>query len=275
MLLDGKIIRWLRYGLDLYTANNLLTELVFTDGSDTGHPEGLDDGLLIDTTQRWLPGEKAGGFVRYGGDVFPITGNDWTTLQLVGDPSLVEDPQDLGYRLVSVDAMELDRFFHTYPVKVLETTSTVEPVELPSITVRLQSDTQQQAYIGEIDEQYVLQTTGAQYAFNRTDLTGTYLLSVWTVNRLATLRLYSWLQNWCTASAQLFGYWGIDRGEQGGSDLDPALLLLPEKASVRHLVLSLTRPERALNLVQLERVTSLDLIIDARYATFATLGPGG
>jgi hypothetical protein len=265
MLLELKLENWLKAGLALYKAQPLLTELVFADDSQRGFPTALAAGLLVDTTQRWLPDEFTGGVLRWTETLFPILSNTTTTLTLTGDPSVLDDVDAIGYAIVPPAALALAELLATREF-VVTTAFTHVPTELPAFVIRLQSDAQGQPYIDEMVDNYVPVLTGVEHSINRADMIGSYLISIWTTNRLEALWLYAWLHNYALASIQMFASWGLYDVAFSGSDLDPALQYLPERGYVRHFLLTATRPERALTLATLERVTDLLVTVDVHYA---------
>jgi hypothetical protein len=271
-MLELLIQKWVQYGLDLYRATPRATELVFFDASQHGMPTGVANELLMDDTQYWLPDYFTGGILRYGGATFPITGNMRTQVFVAGDPSLVVAVEDLGYQIVPPAALGLQQLLETQVVKVLTSFAQVPP-DLPSITIRLESDTQRQAYFGEEVEKWTID--GTEYRFNQTDMAGSYTLGIWTVNRESCLWLYHWLLNWATASArQPLAFWGQYDVIFGGSDLDPSMAFVPENVYTRHFLLTLTRPVRAVTVTQLEEIVDWSVLVDAQYQQFhATLLP--
>jgi hypothetical protein len=274
MILELKLEMWITAGLALYKTQPLLTELVFADESQHGFPTALGPGFLSDAMQRWLPNEfvpiprPAGGFftgfLRWADGVFPILSNTASTLTLTGDPSLVEDADGIGYQIVPPAALALNELLTTQ--KFLVTTAFPQvPSEFPAFVIRLQSDHQGQTYIDEMVDNYVPALTGIEHSINRHDMAGTYLVSIWTANRLEALWLYAWLSNYALHSIQQFASWGLYDVAFSGTDLDPGVQYLPERGYVRHFLLTCTRPERALTLATLERVTDLEVDVDAQY----------
>jgi hypothetical protein len=278
VLLELKLENWVKAGLALYKSQPLLTELVFTDASHHADaPTALGPGFLSDTTQRWLPDEFAPiprpaggfftGFLRWADQVFPLLGNAPSTLTLTGDPSLVEDVEGIGYQIVPPSALALNELLATRKFVVASAFPQV-PVTSPTFVLRLQSDQHGQAYIDEMVDNYVPALTGIEHSINRQDMVSTYLMAIVTANRLETLWLYAWLMNYATHSIQQFGTWGMYDVAFSGSDLGQDEQYLPEHVAVRHFLLTCTRPERALTLATLERVTDLDVDVDAQYARF-------
>jgi hypothetical protein len=274
MILELVLEAWIKAGLALYKANPVLVEQVFFDSSQVGMPTELADGRLTDTEKLWIPDFFAGGQVRYGGVLFPLTGNTSHDLSLLGDPSLADDPDQLGYQILPPAVPALMTLLTTQPFTVL-TSWTQVPTQLPAFTIRLERDTEAQPYIGEIVNRYVLVqgTQATEVDINRSHMTARYLISIWTVNRLESLWLYAWLLNYSVASMQQFATMGLSDVSLEGSDLDPSLQFLPERVYVRHFLLTATRPERAANLLTLEPITDLQVHGELRYATIVTKEP--
>jgi hypothetical protein len=268
---------WIKAGLAMYKTQPLLTELVFADESQHGFPTALGPGFLSDTMQRWLLDEFAPiprptgglytGFLRWADTVFPLLGNTVSTLTLTGDPSLVVDTDGIGYQIVPPAALALHDVLATRDF-VVTTAFPQVPTEFPAFVIRLQSDHQGQTYIDEMVDNYVPALTGIEHSINRHDMAGTYLISVWADNRLETLWLYAWLSNYALHSIQQFNTWGLYDIAFSGADLDPSGMYLPDRGYVRHFLLTCVRPERALTLATIERVTDLDVDVDAQYARF-------
>jgi hypothetical protein len=246
---------------------------VFHDASHVGVYSDAGPGFLEDTTQRWLVDEFAPlpsstgpphtGFVRYSDVVFPIVSNTANRLVLTGDPSLLDDPDGLGYFIVPPVVQALTQLLSQATFST-QTAFAQVPTSMPCFSIRLERDTQAEVYLGESVEQYVL--NGVEADVNRTTMTGGYLISIWAVNRVETLWLYAWLSNYFLQSMQTFATWGLSDVSLAGSDLDPALQYLPERTYVRHLLFTATRDERAINAQDVEYVTSYGLQVIAHYA---------
>jgi hypothetical protein len=71
----------------------------------------------------------------------------------------------------------------------------------------------------------------------------------------------------------MFSTWGLYDVGVSGSDLDPALQYLAERTYTRHLLLSATRPERALTTREVEVLTGFEWEICVQYQTFDLLVP--
>ena len=265
MVVEDKLCKWIEAGLAAYRASPLLTESVFYDASQEGFPGLLGPGMLQDASQLWLPNEYAGGVLRWAHATFPIVSNAVDTLTVTGDPSLLEDVDKMGYQIVPPETAELSRLLETTAVNIQSSFAQV-PTQLPCLTIRLERDTQGDTWVGEAMDSYVMQ--GIEVDANRSTLTGSYLISVWSTNRLETIWLYSWLQNHTLRSMQAFASWGLYDVSVGGSDLDPALQFLPERTYVRHCLLTATRQQRAINVQNVEYVTDLYLKVIAQYAPF-------
>jgi len=270
VIIESRLADWISAGVALYNANPLMIEQIFYDGSQTGGPSALAPALLTDSTQHWLPGEFAPkeygtGFVRLGTHHFPIIDNTETTLTLDGDPTTVPPAEQELYQVVPPGVQGLATLLATKPVVVLTEFAQV-PVKLPAITVRLERDAQGDMWIGESLEH--LQIDSAQVDMRSQVMTGNYLLSMWTANRESALWMYAWAQNWLLNSLAIFARWGLYDVSMGGSDLDPQLQYLPERTYARHLLLTASRVERAVQVQNLEWVDRLCLRICAEYAQF-------
>jgi hypothetical protein len=272
MLIEPRIAAWIKAGIALYVAHPLMIEQVFYDGSLSGEPTFLADGLLEDDTKLWLPGEFAptetgSGFVRWGADSFPIVTNTETQLTVVGDPNLTTPIDPFAYQIVPPAVAGLTTLLQSQPLVVLTEFAQV-PAKMPSITVRLERDAQGETWMGEELRHYSL--NGTQVDLRQQAMVGHYLLSLWAINRESTLWLYAWLQNWCLNSMPRFSSWGLYDVAFSGSDLDPALQYMPERTYARHLLLTATRLERAALVQELAWVSSLCIKIQAEYARIDT-----
>ena len=243
----------------------MLTESVFYDASHEGFPTSRVPGMFQDSTKLWLPGEYAGGVLRWAHMTFPILNNTVDTLVVDGDPSAVEDADGFGFQVVPPETAELARLLETATFS-LQTSFAQVPAQFPCFTIRLERDMQGDTWIGEAMDSYVM--NGVEVDANRSTMTASYLLSIWANNREATLWLYAWLQNHALRSLQAFASWGLYDVSLGGSDLDPALQFLPERTYVRHCLLTATRQQRAINVLDVQYVTDLYLKVIAQYAPF-------
>lgn len=270
MLIEAKLAAWLTAGIELYKASPLLLESVFYDSAQGGSPSLLDAGMCADVEKRWIPHEYTGGLLRMGATTFPILDNDATTLTITGDPSLLPLDAQAAYQIVPPEVQALRTLLQTETFQVSTAFAQV-PTSLPAITIRLERDAQSDVYVGESLE--VTGADGVEFSTTTMYLTGSYLLSLWAVNRDAVLWLYAWLVNYCLRSSLQFTTWGLSDLTFQGSDLDPALALLPERTSTRHLLLSFSRPERAITTRQVEWISSYDLDLFTHYATLASTYP--
>lgn len=265
MIVELRLLQWIEAGLALYRANPLLLEQVFYDAGQVGFPDGLAPSVLGDTTKRWLPNEYAGGTVRYGDAIFPIVSNTEQQLRVTGDPSAVRDTEHIGYQIVPPAVDKLTQLLATETCTVT-TSFPLIPTEMPAFTIRLEQDAQGDTYLGEALESSVLQ--GVEIDANLAQMQGSYLISIWSHNRLETLWLYAWLQNFALRSMQMFAAWGLYDVSLRGSDIDPALQFLPEHTYARHLLLTASRQERAISTQDVAYVTQLYVNAIAHYARF-------
>lgn len=271
MVVEDKLCKWLTAGLALYKANPRMIESVFFDASQCGWPRFTAPNLVVDEAKRWLPDEYAGGVFRWGGESFPIVGNAIQALTLGGDAESVE-PDGLEYQIVPPAAAGLTQFLDTEKFSILSSFAQV-PTQMPAVTIRLEKDEQGDTYIGDSIQRTAVE--GVEFAIRSQALTGSYLLSIWTQNREATLWTYSWLQHYALNSLGAFNSWGLYDVGFSGSDLDPALQYLAERTYTRHLLLTASRIERAVTLQtsgsghgEVEWVHDICLKVLTHYQTF-------
>lgn len=244
---------------------------MFLDDSQLGTPTDLADGLLGDISKHWLPDVFAGGFVRWGGSQFAIVSNTATMLTVTGDPSLLTDDDNFGYRIVSPAVIRLIDYFAQHDIPVVQTSYAQIPTEVPCFTIALHEDNQGQAYWNESMESKVAE--GLEYQENFTHITGQYMVSIWTTNRVETLWLAAWLTNLYVGGQQQLSSWGFADVNMVATDLHPALQFLPERMSVRSFMLTALRPERAVNLLTLEAIDHFHVTAYPAYATIRVEEP--
>jgi hypothetical protein len=236
---------------------------VFYDAGQVGRPTALIPAAILDEAKLWIPDEYAGGLVHYGGVTFPILSNTASQLTVDGNPTQVEDPDEIGYTIIPPVAAKLQELLEKATFTV--TTAFPQlPTQTPTFSIRLERDAQAGTYVGESLERWVID--GVEFDANRATMQGNYLISIWSDNRLTCLWLYAWLMHYALMSMQAFATWGLSDVSLGGSDLDPATPYLPEHVYVRHLMLTATRDERAITTRDVEYVTGLRLKIFAHYA---------
>jgi hypothetical protein len=263
VIVELRLEQFIKASLALYKQQPLLTESVFFDAAQVGVPAILAPGVMVDLTKRWLPGEYAGGTWRYGDSTLPILGNDATLLTLDGDPSSLTDPEGDGYQIIPPDARQLQELLETRAITVTTSFAQV-PAEMTCFVIRLERDSQGPAFVGESLESRILE--GREVATNRATMTGQYLISIYSTNRLETLWLYAWLHNACLRSMQQFASWGLFDVSLSGSDLDPVLGFLPERPYARHLLFEATRDERAVSTQDVAYISEFCTEVLARYA---------
>jgi len=269
MLVESKLAAWISAGLELYKSNPLMIEPVFYESSQTGFPSYRAPGRLDDTEKLWLADEWAGGRLRWAGEEFPILSNTAQQLTVEGDPSLIEPVGDyLCYQILPPAVAILTELFATEKFTVLTSFAQV-PTQFPAFTLRLQSDAQADTYIGDSLKTYATDD-GMEFAVRSQAITGSYLISIWTVNREATLFLYAWLMTYALQSMGQFATWGLYDVALSGSDLDPALQYLAERTYTRHLLFTCTRQERAVTTRNAEWVSGLCVRVLMQYATLHT-----
>jgi hypothetical protein len=271
VLVEEKIAKWLQAGIALYRAEPRMLEAVFFDFSQVGFPTQVAPALLVDLEKLWLPDEWRGGTLRLGGETFPIVGNTGQQLSVEGDPSSVAPEQRGCYQIVPPSVQGLTEFLQTQTFEV-QTTFAQVPTHMPSFTIRLEKDAPGDAYIGDSLQTYA--ENGVEFTVRSQGLTGNYLMSIWTINRDATLWLYAWLMTYALQSIGMFGTWGLYDVALSGSDLDPALQYLAERTYVRHLLLTASRTERAVTTREpIEWVSDWCLKLFTHYQTFVETIP--
>jgi hypothetical protein len=271
VVLEEKLSKWIQAGLALYRAEPRMLEAVFFDFSQVGFPTQVAPALLVDLEKLWLPDEWRGGTLRLGGETFPIVGNTGQQLSVTGDPSSVAPEQRGCYQIVPPSVQGLTEFLQTQTFEVLTTFAQV-PTHMPSFTIRLEKDAPGDAYVGDSLQTYA--ENGVEFTVRSQGLTGNYLMSIWTINRDATLWLYAWLMTYSLQSIGMFGTWGLYDVALSGSDLDPALQYLAERSYVRHLLLTATRTERAVTTREpVEWVSDWCLKLFTHYQTFVETIP--
>ena len=270
MIIEQKLQAWIQAGLALYRANPLMIESVLFDASQIGTPIFAGPTTVVDLEKYWLPDEYAGGMFRWGGQEFGIVSNTTQQLTLDGNASLVDPLTTTYYQIVPPAIKGLTELLQK-KISVSSTFNQV-PTEMPMITIRLEKDAQADVYIGESLKSSA--SNGVEFDIRQQAITGSYLLSVWAVNREAVLWMYAWLMTYALVSMPLFTSWGLYDVAFSGSDLDPAMQYLAERTYVRHFLLTVTRIERAVTTQQpIEWVSGLSLEILAYYQRFALTIP--
>lgn len=271
MLIEARLVDWIKAGLTLYKTQPRMVESIFYDSSQCGWPTFPGPSAVIDTEKFWLPGEYAGGLFRWGGEAFGIVGNTVQGLTLDGDAQSL-DPDGLPYQIVPPAASALTDLLQGEKFTVLTAFAQV-PTQMPAFTIRLEKDEQGDTYLGDAVEHTAVD--GVAFDVRAQGMTGAYLISIWTVNREATLWLYAWLLHWALNSMPMFNSWGLYDVGFSGSDLDPALQYLAERTYTRHLLLTASRIERAVTLQtsgsghgEVEWVHDICLKVLTHYQTF-------
>jgi hypothetical protein len=270
VLVESRLAAWLTAGLALYKAQPLMVESVFFDASQTGSPHFAGPGTVVDPEKLWLPDEYAGGVFRWAGAAFPIVANTATQLTVEGDPSVLTPVEPWCYQIVPPAVAGLTELLSTEKFAVSTTFAQV-PTSMPALTIRLEKDMQADTYIGESLQSYAVD--GVEFDIRSQGITGAYLISIWTVNREATLWLYAWLMHYMLNSLPQFTTWGLYDISLSGSDLDPALQYLAERTYTRHLLFTATRIERAVSTRDVAWVSDLCVKVLAHYQTFNLLVP--
>jgi hypothetical protein len=263
VLVENKLSDWIRAGIELYKAHPLMIESIFWDASQSGTPTALAAGMLVDVEKLWIPNEYTGGTLRWGSATFPILSNTADTLMLTGDPSLVEASDFPYYQVVPPGVAGLTALLQ-HSAFAIPTSYAQVTTQMPCFTIRLEKDEQSDTFIGDTIERYAVD--GVEFDVRTQGLTGNYLISIWTVNREATLWLYAWLMHYALNSIPQFNTWGLYDVSCSGSDLDPAIQYMAEHTYPRHLLLTATRLERAVTTREVEWVSSFCIKVIAHYA---------
>jgi hypothetical protein len=231
----------------------------------------VDVGRLEDTEEAWIPNEWAGSVLRYGASDFPITSNTETALAVVGDPSLLFTAGGL-YRIIPADVVAMQAYL-TNPLKPIEVLMSYSrlPVAFPALTLRLQSDHQARAFIGESVISTFRAPTESEYL--TTEMTASYLVTIWTENPTETLWLYLLLLNYYVSSQQQFPRWGLHDVTMVASDLHPDLEYVPEQVYTRYLQLTVTRYEEGLVQHAADLITDLVTVPQPAETTIAIPDP--
>jgi hypothetical protein len=270
VLIEPRLQQWIMAGLALYKAEPLMIEPIFYDSSQSGWPVFAGPGTISDPEKLWLPGEYVGGRFRWAGQDFPILHNTTQALTVEGDPASLDNVEQLPYQLLPPAVAGLTEFLQTKPFTVLTSFAQV-PTQMPCFTIRLEKDAQAETYLGESLESYAVD--GVEFDVRSQAVMGSYLISIWTENREATLWLYAWLVNYLQNSLPMFTTWGLYDVGLSGSDLDPTLQYLAERVYTRHLLLTMTRMERAVSTRNVEWVSSFCVKVLAHYARLHTPVP--
>jgi hypothetical protein len=265
-----KLQQWIMAGLALYKAEPLMIEPIFYDASQSGWPVFTEPQTVVDVEKFWLPNEYAGGQFRWAGVDVPIVGNTTQSLAVDGDPASLDNIENLPYQIIPPAVAGLTELLQTAEFTVLTSFAQV-PTQMPCFTIRLEKDEQAHTYLGESLEHYAVD--GVEFDVRTQAVTGSYLVSIWAVNREVVLWLYAWLVNYLQNSTTMFTTWGLYDIGLSGSDLDPTLQYLAERVYTRHLLLTMTRMERAVSTRNVEWVSSFCVKVCAHYARMRTTVP--
>ena len=248
-----------------------MIESVFYEQSHVGSPSVLAPGALTDFSKQWLVDEFRGGVVRWGAATLPILANTATMLEVSGDPSMVSPPESGCFHIIPPATAELTELLQSEKISVLTAFAQV-PTQLPCFTMRLEREQQADTYIG--DNQRTIEDGQFTFSLREHALTASYLFSIYTINREATLWLYAWLMTAMLRGTSQFASWGLYDVSFGGSDLDPVLQFLAERTYARHLLFTCTRLERAVTMYDPgEPITDACVRVCAEYAPFAAALP--
>jgi hypothetical protein len=271
MFVERKLQAWIRAGLATFAADPFFIEEALEEDAAEGFPTDADTGSLTDDTQQWIPNEWVGGRVHYDGDVFEILGNTETSLQLVTNPPIMFDPTQ-PYKIIVSDVPDLQAFLANplKPIDVLVSYSRL-PERFPAITLRLQSDQQAHAFIGESVVSTFDAPTETDYL--TTEMTASYLLTIWTQNPQETLWLYLLLLNLYVSSQQQFPVWGLHDVTMVGSDVHPDLEFVPEQVYTRYLQITVTRFEEGARQRTAQLITDIATVPQPQEATISIPDP--
>jgi hypothetical protein len=270
MIVERRLQTWCRTVLARYAAEPQYVEQVFHTDDQGGLPSALTTTTLEDNTQFWLPDEWQGGELRLGGVRFAILSNTPTSLTLDADPSAVAD-LDTEYQIVSADVGRLTTYLQSRHVMV-DVSYLRLPTVVPAITIRLESDNQAAAYIGESVDYTFNPALAEESSWFETDMEASYLLTIATDNPQETIWLYHLLVNAYLQSMQQFTLWGLHNLRLSGSDLHPDMQFIPEQVYSRYVSLRCTRVMRAVLLDTVDRVTRTDTVPTPHYAELDSKG---
>jgi hypothetical protein len=254
VLLEEVLEAWLRWQLHEYQTVPGLLESVFVDGQHLGTPTFLAAGHLVDASKRWIPHVHAGGTLVLGETPWPIVDNGVQDLTIDGDPTPLWQVPPRPYTILAPTTAKLRAWLAKNPLPIVVSVFAEIPTQTPCITLRLEQDVQGETYLGEVGSPRTITVAGLEIQTNISRLTGRYLFGIWDLNRDATLWLYSLLMNMVLGSQQLFASWGLADATVHGLDVDPVLGFVPQYPGTRHLALSVSRLEQAVNLAQLEAI---------------------
>lgn len=260
-------------GLRRYAADPRLLGTVFHDDSQVGEPSDLGAGFLEDTAQLWLPGEYDGGVLTYNLIDYPILTTEPQRLLVEGDLTLATDPDGEGYRITPPDVARVAAYLTKHVQAnsfLVESSFALMPTRFPAFTIRLERDSQSDAYVGDLSHE-AFRANGDEERYTRRDIEGQYLISIWTANREECLWLYAWLLHWFLMSQDLLARWGLYNTSMTGSDIDPLMQFLPTQTFARHFLFVATRQERVLSLTTPELVTTLGIDLTMFYQRFKRL----
>lgn len=271
MIVERKLQRWVQHVLATYAAEPRYVEQVFQEEDQVGTPQSVSATGLLDANKLWLPGEWVGGTLRYGGLELPIVSNTVTTLTVTGgDLASVGTPEG-RYQIVPEDLARLLTYLSRKPFSV-DVSYMRLPVRIPSISLRLQSDVQAAAGIGESVTYGVNPAQFEEVRWFQTEMTATYLMTIATENPQETVWLYNLLMNAFLQAQQRFALWGLADTTVHGMDLHPDVQFLPEQVYSRYIELRGTRLMQAVYFDTIEQVTDVDTVPTPHYAELDSKG---
>jgi hypothetical protein len=257
--------QWLTNVFSLYAANPLMVEHVFQEEDHFGEtdPANLTATVLTDTQKYWIPGVFPGSTLRYYDTLFPITANSAQTLTVTGN-LLTAGAAPAPYQIIPADVTTLTSYLTSRPIPVQISYSRL-PAQAPMIHLRLESDRQADAYIGE-NVKYVINPATAEVLTQlETAMEATYLATIFTQNPQETVWLYNLLINAYLGSKHYFASVGLANMSLTGSDVHPDVAYLPEHVYARYVHISFTRVMSAVRIDPIQQVTEIVTVPDPHY----------
>ena len=261
---------WIRHSLAFYAAHTLVLEQVFDAEDQHGAPSDLTATELTDVFKTWIPNEWAGGILRYAAQDFPIVSNTARVLTVEGD-LIAAATAPSAYQIIGSDVPRLRQYL-TERAQQVEISYARVPTQAPVIHLRLESDRQAPASIGESAHYTVDALTGQEQTWLETEMQATYLISIVSQNPQETIWLYQLLTNAYLGSQPYFARAGLHDITMSGTDVHPDLAYLPEQVYARYIQMSFTRLMHAVVLDDVEQILDTTTTPEPRYATLDSKG---
>lgn len=262
---------WLQSILTLYASRPLMVEQIFQQEDQSGMSgANTTASYLEDLQQRWIPNSWVGGKLRYHGVDFPIISNTAHRITVTGN-LLTLGPPPAPYVIVPYDVVNLEAYLalRTVPIEVSYSRL---PTHTPILHLRLESDRQVQAYVGESAEYRVDPILAEEQTWVQTEMEATYLLTIVTQNPQETVWLYHLIINAYQGSQLYFTQSGLHGITMTGADVHPDITYLPESVYSRYVHISFTRIMQAVIFDPVEQITAIETIPDPRYQTLDSKG---